>query len=319
MSKKIVALLFLFGLIFIVFFMAHKKQKGNQEYVIGLLQTASFPALDAAQEGFLTEIKKELGEGKVKIIVQNAQGSLTQAQAIASSFKGNKDIDAFYAIATPAVQALKREISDKPIVFAAVTDPVGLHLREPHSNITGSTDMANIQKQIFYVHELMPQLKKVALLYNPGESNSVTLVKAMKEELLKRKIAYEDDGVNSEADVAAATQHAVTNAQAILIPTDNTVTSAFPIVKQISDKAHIPIIVTWTGEKLEPLMQFGVDYIQSGKQAAFLMTELLVNKKEPMQIPVVAPSSEVLLSASELKKFNLTVPNSLKDFVKIIH
>lgn len=315
MNKKVIVVVILLILFFIGFSLIKKNHRQHDHYVIGLLQTASFPALDAAREGFVTQIKKEFGSEKVEILMQNAQGSLIQAQAIASSFKANKNIDGFYAIATPAVLALKHEITDKPIVFAAVTDPEGLHLRDKASNITGSTDMANIPTQIFYLTTLMPNLKKVALLYNPGEPNSVILIQAMKVELAKRKIAYEDVGVNSEADVAGATEHAVANVDAILIPTDNTITSAFPIVKQITQKAHVPVVVTWTGEKEGPLMQFGVNYNQSGAQAASLMANILLNKKKPGDIPFLAPSSEVLVSAKELDRFHLVVPDSLKNIV----
>ncbi|MES2614557.1 MAG: ABC transporter substrate-binding protein [Bdellovibrionota bacterium] len=317
MNKKIVVFISILFLALCGVLLVKKSQKGHDKYVIGLIQSASFPNLDYAREGFIAEIKKELGAEKVEIIVQNAEGSLTQAQAIASSFKANKNIDAFYAIATTAAQALKREITDKPIVFAAVTDPVGLHMRDKNSNMTGSSDMADIPKQILYIKELLPNVKKVALLYNVGEPNSVTLVKSMKEELTKQNILFEDDGINSESDVAAATAHAVVNAELILVPTDNSVTSAFPIVKQIAKKAHIPVVVTWTGESKDPLMQFGVDYKQSGEQAAQLMAEILVDKKAPIEIPFVFPTNKVLLSASELKIFNITIPESLKSIVTV--
>jgi len=317
MNKKIIVLVLSLLVIFCGIYFAKKNPKSKDHFVIGVLQTASFPALDEARDGFIAKIKKELGEDKVTLIVQNAEGSLTQAQAIASSFKANTSMNAFYAIATPAVEALKREVTKRPIVFAAVTDPVGLHLRDEKSNITGSTDMANISKQIQYISELLPNIKKVALLYNPGEPNSVTLVKMMKEELKKHNIEFIESGVNSEADVASATEQAVASAQLILIPTDNTVTAAFPIVKQIASRAHVPIVVTWTGEKEQPLMQFGVNYIHSGEQAAEMMQQILVDKKIPMAVPIMSPTSQVLLSKNELEKFKVKVPESLKNIVTV--
>lgn len=317
MSKKIILLLAsLIAILSIVIIL--KQPKPTDDHVtIGILQFASFPPLDEAKEGFVTQVKKNFGD-KVTIIEQNAQGSVTQAQAIASSFKANSNIAAFYAIATPSVQALKSEIKDRPIVFSAVTDPIGLHLRGPNSNITGATDMADVQKQIRIVKELLPNIKKIAILYNPGESNSAILVKKMKVELAKYNIEYQDNGTNSQADVAAATQHAVQNAQAILIPTDNTISSAFPIVKQIADKAKIPIISTWTGEKEAPLMQFGVDYIQSGVQAAELVKQIIVDKVKPMDTEIIAPNSKVFINSQELKKLGITLAESLKQEVTVL-
>jgi putative tryptophan/tyrosine transport system substrate-binding protein len=317
MSKKIILLLVSLVAILSVVVILKRSKPTDDHITIGILQFASFPPLDEAKEGFIAQVKKDFGD-KVTIIEQNAQGSVTQAQAIASSFKANSSITAFYAIATPAVQALKSEIKDRPIVFAAVTDPIGLHLRGPNSNITGATDMADIQKQIRIVKELLPNLKKIAILYNPGESNSAILVKKMKEELSKYNIEFQDNGANSQADVAAASQHAVQNAQAILIPTDNTISSAFPIVKQIADKAKIPIISTWTGEKDAPLMQFGVDYTQSGVQAAELIKQIIANGVKPMDTEIIAPNSKVFISTQELKRLGVTLAESLKQEVTLL-
>jgi len=314
MNKKILLVLAALGIVFVAILL--RKQQTKDQIVIGVLQTASFPQLDQARENFVAEMKKKYGD-RISIVEQNAQGSLTQAQAIASSFKANQNMTAFYAIASMAVQALKNEIKDKPIVFAAVTDPNALHLRDPGTNITGTSDMANIEKQINVLVKLVPNLKKVSLLYNPGEPNSVSLVNMMKTELSKNKVEFEEDGVNSQADVAAATQHAVANSELILIPTDVTITSAFPLVTQIAKKAHIPVVTTWTGEKSGPLMQFGVDYTKSGVQAAQIMQKILDGKK-PMDIPVEKPESQVIVSKSLLEQFSLTVPASLKDTVTLV-
>jgi putative ABC transport system substrate-binding protein len=314
MNKKMILVLIALGVVFVAIFL--KNQHSNDKITIGVLQTASFPQLDQARETFVLEMKKKYGD-KISIVEQNAQGSLTQAQAIASSFKANQNITAFYAIASMAVQALKNEIKDKPIVFAAVTDPNALHLREVGTNITGTSDMANIEKQIAVLSELLPNLKKVSILYNPGEPNSVSLVGRMKTELTKHNIEFEEDGANSQADVAAATEHAVSKAELILIPTDVTMTSAFPVIVQIAKRAHIPIVTTWTGEKSGPLMQFGVDYTKSGVQAANIMEQIL-NGKKPMDIPVEKPESEVIISSEVLKALNITLPESLKDKVTLM-
>ncbi|KAB8033757.1 ABC transporter substrate-binding protein [Fluviispira multicolorata] len=317
MSKKILALLLGLVAVLAAVILLKRNKPSTDHITIGILQTASFPPLDESKQGFISEIKKELGD-KVIIIEQNAQGSMTQAQAIASSFKANKSISGFYAIATPAVQALKSEIKTRPIAFAAVTDPIGLHLREEGLNITGATDKADIEKQISILKILLPNVKKVALLYNPGETNSVILVKQMKIALEKYGITYQDNGANSQADVAAAAQHAVQNAQAVLIPTDNTIASAFPIVRQIADKANIPVITTWTGESEGPLMQFGVNYENSGVQAAQLMKKMLVDGIKPMDLPIVAPTSSIIISKKALEKYGLEIPDSLKDSVSLM-
>ena len=178
--------------------------------------------------------------------------------------------------------------------------------------------MADIQKQIRVIKELLPNVKKIAILFNPGESNSTILVKKMKEELTKYNIEFQDNGANSQADVAAATLNAVQNAQAVLIPTDNTISSAFPIVKQITDRAKIPLITTGTVEKDSPLMQFGVDYVQSGVQSAGLLKQIIKDKLKPMETEIIQPDSKIYINSFELKKLNITLPESLKQEVTLL-
>lgn len=317
MNKKSLIIMSALILVLISVLMLNRTKQNPNEMTIGILQFASFPALDEARLGFIEQAKKDFGEN-IKFIEQNAQGSVVQAQAIAASFKANQNIKAFYAIATPAVMALKAEIKERPIIFAAVTDPVGLNLNAPGTNITGTTDMADIPEQIQILTALIPNLKTIAILFNPAESNSSIQVKKMKEELAKHNIKVIDAGVNSQADVAAATQFASNNAQAILAPTDNTVSSAFPIVRQVADKAKIPLITTGTNEKDAPLMQFGVAYVQSGVQSASLLKIILLEGKKPAETEFISPSSKIYINSKELEKFKLLLPESLKNSVTLL-
>jgi putative ABC transport system substrate-binding protein len=309
--KKIVLIVALLLVAGAVFLLSRKEERpvDPNTIVIGLLQTASFPALDQVREGFLTEMRALYGD-RVRIEVQNAQGSIAQAQAIAVSFQANKNMAAFFAIATPATQALKMEIKDRPIVFAAVTDPQGLGLLSPEGNIAGTTDMADIPRQIYLVRSLLPQTKKVSILYTPGEPNSVHLVKQMQEELGRGGIHVRLVGANSQADVAASAQSAVRDTDLLLIPTDNNVVSAFSLVKQVASQANVPIVTTWTGESSGALMQFGVDYYHAGVQGAKIMEEALADVI-PGSIPLMKPTSQVILNRQEIEKFKVVVPAEL--------
>lgn len=317
MNKRVILIISSLVIILLSVVIFNRVKQNPDEIAVGILQFASFPALDEARQGFIEQAQKEFGQN-IKFIEQNAQGSVVQAQAIAASFKANQNIKAFYAIATPSVMALKAEIKDRPIIFAAVTDPIGLNLNSPGTNITGTTDMADIQEQIQILTTLLPNLKKIAILYNPAESNSAIQVKKMKEELAKFNIKVHDAGANSQADVAAATQNATQNAEAILVPTDNTISSAFPIVRQVADKANIPLITTGTNEKDAPLMQFGVDYTQSGIQSATLLRIILLEGKKPAELDFIAPNSKIYINSKELEKFKVILPEGLKNSVTLL-
>ncbi|MBX9704377.1 MAG: ABC transporter substrate-binding protein [Silvanigrellaceae bacterium] len=297
----------------IIFAKNLKKVGKNHHFTVGILQTGSFPQLDAARDGFIDTLKQALPD--VEVMYQNAEGSLNNAQAIASSFKANKHIDAFYAIATPAIQSLHHAIKERPIVFAAVTDPTGLGLISPENAITGVTDMADIEKQIGILIQLFPTLQKVSILYSPSEVNSVILAKKMEKELIKHNVSYRLNGVGSIADVPAATRNAAQWSKLILIPTDHILTVTFPIVEQISSEKNIPIVTTWTGQKDGALLKFGVDYYESGVRAAQQMIEILVDNKNCASIPLKKPSSKIFIDADLAKKFNVTLSDELKKSV----
>lgn len=311
MIKKVILTVGLVAAALAFFFFSQNRTTPTEDGVkiIGLLQAASFPPLDATRDGFLNEMHALYGD-RIRIEVQNAQGSIAQAQAIAAAFKANEHMSAYFAIASSAAQTLKAQIKDKPIVFADVTDPEGLGLLNPQGNIAGTTDMADIARQVQLIRSLMPTLTRVSILYTPGEPNSVILVKQMQEHLELAKIQVRLVGANSLADVAASAQAAVQGADLLLIPTDNNLTASFSIVKQVASQANIPIVTTWTGEVDGVLMQFGVDYGQAGVQAAKIMEQVL-DGISPGSIPLAEPASEIILSRQEVEKFKVVVPDEL--------
>ncbi|MBX9703691.1 MAG: ABC transporter substrate-binding protein [Silvanigrellaceae bacterium] len=277
-------------------------------YTIGILQTASFPALDAARMGFINKINKEL-PGQVSFIIQNAQGSSHTAQSITASLKSNKNIDAFFAIASPALLALHASIFDKPIVFSAVTDPISLlGPRKEFPNITGSTDLINVKQQIKLITELLPSVRKIGIIYSPSEQNSTTIANLMKEHIINAGLDYEIVGVNSQTDVPAAVQKTVQNNQILLIPTDNTLAASLPLIAQITAKSNIPVIISWVDEENKsPLIQFGVDYYQSGEQAAMQILQILNEEVTPASIEYALPDNKIIVNKELFERYKLQI------------
>src|SRR5262249_48627479 len=145
-----------------------KKSNNTAAYTIGILQTASHPALDAVRDGFIEELKQKLGNS-VAFVIQNAQGTVASAHTIAQQFHANTQYDAFFDIATPAAQALSAVEKEKPIIIAAVTDPYALGLVHPTSNVCGVTDMIDIKAEIDMLTALIPTAQSVGILYTAGE------------------------------------------------------------------------------------------------------------------------------------------------------
>ncbi len=276
---------------------------------IGILQTASHPALDRAREGFMQELTEKT-HGQVHFVVQNAEGSIAQARSIAQSFHANSQINGIFAIATPAAQAAASIEKSKPIFFAAVTDPVKAGLTQ--ANLCGTTDMIDVQGEIDMLQAFVPDAKRVAIVFNPAEINAVTIKDKMTKELEKRGVEVIQLGVSQESEMALAVTSAVKKCDVLLTPTDNTVALTLPIIARIARVHYKPLIVSdnLLVEK-GALASRGVDYFQSGKKAAFLADEVFSGRKFPKELRGVgSDKTSVIVNQDVLHELELTVPDS---------
>lgn len=296
-----------------------KKQTTTAQYTIGILQIASHPALDAAREGFMEELKSMLG-GDVAFVVQNAQGSVAQAHGIAQQFHANKNLCGFFAIATPAAQAMSAVEKKKPIFIAAVTDPHALGLVYETGNVCGVKDMINVGAEIEMMVQLVPTSKTVGLLYTSGETNSVIMAKEMRKQLEARGLTAVDFAISNESDMQAIAELACRKSDVILAPTDNTVASAISLLTSLTVKNKKPFIVSDNMlVKFGSLAARGVDYRTCGKQAAQIAYEVLVEGKKPYELPIKqADTKEIFVNETTLKALELTVPEILKDDVVLV-
>src|SRR3990167_2804433 len=218
---KIIKFTIIFILVLASFFILKKPFSGKKtRWRIGILQTASHPALNAARNGFIETLEKKL-HNDVQFIIQNAEGNISHAHTIAQKFHADSSIDGIFTIATPATQAMASIETKKPIFFAAVTDPHALGFIHPTTNICGASDMIDVEKEIDLLVNLVPHAKKVGLIFNTAEVNSIVLINKMKDELQKRNLTPLDFGVTSEADIPAAIEVACRKTDALLAPTDN--------------------------------------------------------------------------------------------------
>ena len=149
-------------------------------------------------------------------------------------------------ISTPSAQAVAAATKDIPVVFSSVTDPVGAklvtHREHPGGNVTGMSNLSPIAKHLDLVKEILPELKTLGVVHNPGEANSRTLVALLKAAAPARGITIKEAPATKSADVQAAAQSLVGRVDAIYVPTDNTVVSAFEALVQVGRQNKLPVI-----------------------------------------------------------------------------
>ena len=265
-----------------------KKQKGIK---IGAIQLVEHPALDASYKGFVDGLKAAgYEDGKnIKLMYENAQGEQSNCVTIADKFISQR-CDIIFAIATPAAQAVANKTETTPILVTAVTDPKTAGLVEsnekPGTNVTGTSDLTPCAAQIQLLKKLLPNTKKVAMLYCSSEENSRFQINLAKAECDRQGLTYVDATVSNTNEVQQVVQSLVGKVDAIYTPTDNMIASTMATVSLVTTPAKIPVI---TGEdgmvQGGGLATYGINYYELGKQTAKMAVEV-INGKKPRDMPI---------------------------------
>ena len=262
-----------------------------QEYEIGISQFVEHPSLDLAREGFIDQLAEEgfVDGENIEIDLQNAQADFATAQTIAQRFNQNK-VDLVLAIATPSAQTAANVLKNTPVLITAVTDPVeaGIvkSMEKPGANITGTTDMNPVAKQLELIRNFLPEVKDIGILYNPGEVNSTVQVKLAKEKAKEMEVNLEEATVSNSSEVSLAVSSLVDNVDAIYVPTDNIIVSAMPTVLQIAHNRKIPVFASENNSVEQgAVATLGIDYYQLGRQTGSMAARIL-NGSDPAKMPV---------------------------------
>lgn len=310
-AKKLLALTM--GLILLA--SCTSKENDDKDLTIGLIQLADHPALDASREGFIERLDEE--NISYKLIDQRANGDLSLLAQFASDLK-NKNVDLVYAIGTPAAQAVANTITDKPVLFAAVTDPKGAGLDK--ENISGVSDYVEAGELIDDLLKLYPEIKVIGTMYNTNEQNSKVQVDALEEALKERGLKLEKQGLTSINDIPQAITSLKTKVDAVVTVTDNLVVNAMPIVSDNLNKEKIPSVAYDEGSvKNGALMSKGVNYKDLGKMAGDMAVNILKEGKTPKDLPYQkAQKLKILVNKKTAENLGLDLDNDVLKDAEII-
>lgn len=252
---------------------------------VALTQIVEHPSLDAARRGILDELAAAgFTPGQnLTVDYQNAQGNPATAAQIARKFVGERP-DVIVAITTPSAQAVAAATRELPIVFCSVSDPLGAKLvrdlDRPGGNVTGTSDLSPIAEQLDLIRELSPTAKRLGVIYNPGEANSVSLVGSLKELAPGKGFQVIEAVAPKSGDVLSAARQLAGKTEAIYIPLDNTVVSALEAVIKVGREAKIPVYSADTDSVGRgTVASLGFDYYDVGRQTGQQVTRILRGEK----------------------------------------
>jgi putative ABC transport system substrate-binding protein len=273
---------------------------------VGILQLVEHGSLDAAYEGF----KEGLAEGgytegeNLTLEYQNAQNSQDNLKSMSEKLVKNSP-DLLLGIATPAAVSLANETTDIPIIVTAVTDLVEAKLADsndaPGRNITGTSDMVPIDKQIQLLLSIVPDAKTIGIMYNAGEANSKIQADLAEQALKDAGVTVKVLTANTTNDVQQVTTSLAKDVDGIYVPTDNTFASAAAVVGEVAKETKTPI-VAGSVDQVEDgaLATFGIDYKSLGKQTGELAAKILDGDAEPATTAVETANKLELVINEEM-------------------
>ena len=289
------------------------KDTGDKTYKVGVVQLVQHEALDAATKGFTDALKEALGD-KVEVVEKNASGDSNNCTTIVNGFISDK-VDLIMANATPALQAAASATSTIPILGTSVTDyATALEIADwtgtVGGNISGTSDLAPLDKQAAMLQELFPNAKKVGMLFCSSEPNSKYQVDEVTKLLSAAGITCTEYTFTDSNDVSSVTQKACDDSDVLYIPTDNTAASNTEAIANVVLSAGTPVIAGEAGIcKGCGVATLSIDYYELGKITGQMAAKILTGEADISTMPVeFAPTATKQANMANCEKLGITVP-----------
>lgn len=322
-NKKLIIVLSLLILFLGVSFIKDKKKmvvanKQQEIPVIGVLQFVSHPALDKIYQGMRDELSKQgFDDGKsMKLVFQNGQADQSKLTSMSQHLINEKS-DVLVGIATPAAQSLLNETKDVPIVLGAVSDPKGAGLvkdnQRPGGNVTGVSDQSPVKAQLDLVESLLPEKKKMGILYSSAEDNSAYQVEKITKEAKKNKFDVQSYAVPSTNEISQMMQVISEEVDFLYIPTDNTMANAMQTIVDVANQHHLPVIPS-VDSMVEQggLATVGINQYKLGTQTGKMVADILNKKSKPQDTPIyIFSDGDIIINKKQAKFLGIEIPESI--------
>jgi putative ABC transport system substrate-binding protein len=227
------------------------------------------------------------------------------------------------ALATPSAQANYKISKDIPVVFGAITDPVAAGLVTsndvPSGNATGTTDVGPYLKQFEIIREIQKNAKRVGIIRNPGESNSVASMVIIDKAIEKYRFTKVEVAVSTTNEVVAAANSLVNRCDLFYMPADNTVLSALDAIVKVANREKIPLYVGDQGSvKMGGALTLGIDYYDLGVVTGEIIVRIFKGES-PGKIPVQGcKNNDIFINQQSIKAQGINIPEKYLEKAKIL-
>lgn len=294
-----------------------KVQTEGETVKVGVLQFVTHEALDEIYRGIQDGLAEEgYKDANIKIDFMNAEGDQGKIATMSQQLVSNGN-QVLIGIATPAAQGLANATSDLPVIMGAITDPVGAKLvkslEKPGANVTGVACPQPIAQQLDLIQKITPTAKTIGVLYSSNEDNSKLNVEKFTELAEKEGYTVLAYPVPSSNEIASTMSVMTSNVDAIWIPQDNAIASAFKTVVASNKEAKVPIfpsadtMVKEGGLASVVVSQYGLG-VSTGK-----MTAKILKGAKPAETAVdVVDQGAPIINKKVAAELGITIPEEIE-------
>lgn len=288
--------------------------------VVSIAQIVEHKSLNTIRDSFKEELEVlgyKDGEN-IKLSFKDAGGQQSNLDSILSTFEGNKS-DVMVAIATPTAVAAAKYSKNTPIIFSAVSDPIGAglmkDLNKPENNITGTSDEIQVEQILDLALKINPELKTLGFLYNTSEANSVSNLEKAKVYCKKYNITLKEGSGSNITEIQSAVSVLTQECDAIFAPNDNTVASSMSALVNEANKKKVPV---YTGADSMVsdggFATIGIDYTDLGKETAKMVDQVLKGKDiKEIPVKVFKTNLNIYVNEATMKTLGINLPDEVKN------
>ena len=296
-----------------------RKPTGRE--LVGIIEPLQHIAITDVTNG----IRDGLGEyrNRVEVLVENANRDNSQLAQIIAKYK-DRGVSVYVPIFTNTAQTVKSMVGDKPIVFAAVTDPVAAGLlkdvNKPESNITGVSDLWPIDSNLRVIRRILPQAKIIGVVYDPGDPSSAATMPILKEECRRQGLGLELRPVISVSEILQSLSSLKGNVDLLFTANDVTVTASLPALVTFSIQNKIPLFAgDYSSVKRGAIAAVGQNYYNVGVDAGRLVAAI-IEGKQPRELPVVyTTGGDIYLNSAAAEKMGVALPDDVRNEAKEVY
>ena len=282
------------------------------EKKIGILVWSEESRYTDAQKGIMEQLKKGgFGEPNVKFTVENAGGNKAKAAELARKFAAAK-MDMVVVLGTSAAVFVAKEIKDAPVVFSLVYDPIGAKIAEDWkssgNNTTGASNKVSMSQLVATLKRLAP-VKRLAVLYTPGEKNSEIQLKELQAVQEDFQVKMVPVSLTGNEEVAQIIPEVVGTVDAMYLSGSNVVAEMAASIANMATKAKV-ITVTHLDDLVYKGVLLGVyaDPVAVGRLAGEKAVKVLKGAK-PSSIPIEPLKKlEVIVNRKTAKAGGFQIP-----------